>query len=359
MKKTNMITKLAIILATMSVIFTGCSQNNASQKTNQEVKKLTKIQYGFNVGTIMTPLIVIADKEGLFKKEGLDVDLINVGQGAMMAVDQGKIYGYPHGVGAGAQMASQKSNVVFFGGSMNAGSTYIARAGEGEKYKDLSYFKGKKMGVVRLIAADLGIKSHLMKAGVDPNKDVKYVELPDFATVMSAVKKGDVDIGSVSIQQGELAREQGLDIAFYSGEVAPDYVCCKQVGNAKYMKEHREVYVALMKAQIEAYKIFKKEPERVTKMLAQYSNQSEKFVYNVLFEPKVASNFKVTPDPYANKIREYYKDLEDAGLIKKGVNINDYIDVTIYQDALNKVIEENPNEPLYKEMLKTFKENNF
>lgn len=322
-------------------------------------KPLKKIQFGYNVGSIMSPLVVIADQAGLFKKEGLDVELINLGTEGPNAVNQGKVYGYPFGV-AGLQWVAKKGDVVFYGGTMNEGSTYITRP-ENEKLfnpKNLKAFKGKKVGVTRLSSADYSVREYIQAAGVDTNKEVTYIEFDSIPSIIEAVNKGAVDIGVTSLEQGLIAERRGLKIAFYTGEVAPDYVCCKQIGNRKLIKENRDVYVALLKAQIQAYKIYLQDHEKTIGYLMDYSNQTREFVISVLYEPNSFKHFIVTPDPYRNKLRAYYKLLENEGIVAKGVNIDNYVDITIYRDALNKVIKEFPKDPVYKKLLAEYPKNN-
>jgi len=73
-----------------------------------QAKDLKDISLGFNAGSIMDPLVIIADKAGYFKDEGLNVELINVGVDGPVAVNQGKVYAYPFGVG-GLQWVAKKA----------------------------------------------------------------------------------------------------------------------------------------------------------------------------------------------------------------------------------------------------------
>ena len=319
---------------------------------------LKRIQFGYNAGSIMAPLVVIADQAGLFKDEGLDVELVNLGTAdAPNAVNQGKVYGYPFGV-SGLQWVSKKGDIIFYGGTMNEGSTYVTKPENAAKFKDLKYFKGKKVGVLRLSTADYAVREHLQAAGVDTAKDVQYVELDSMPSIIEAVSKGSVDIGVLSIEQSLIAEKRGLKIAFYAGEIAPNYVCCKQIANKKLFKENRDVFIALQRAQIQAYKIYLEDREKTIGYLIDYSNQTREFVIDALYTPQSFKHFIVTPDPFKNKLKAYYKLLEKEGVVPKGVNLDDYVDTTLYKDALDQVARRFPTDPVYKKLLSDYPKNN-
>ena len=83
---------------------------------------------------------------------GLDVELINVGLEGPVAVNQGKVWGYPFGVG-GLQWAAKKGEVVFIGGTMNEGSAYVTKPENAAAFKDLKNFKGKRVGTLKVSTA--------------------------------------------------------------------------------------------------------------------------------------------------------------------------------------------------------------
>jgi len=322
-----------------------------------QAKDLKDISLGFNAGSIMDPLVVIADKAGYFKDEGLNVELINVGMDGPVAVNQGKVWAYPFGVG-GLQWVAKKGEVVFFGGTMNEGSAYVTKPENASLFKDLKNFKGKKVATLRLSTADHSVRIELKKIGLNPDTDIQYIEFDTFPSIIEALAKGTVDVGILSLESSQLAIKRGLAISFYAGEVAPNYVCCKQIANKKLLKEDRSAYVSLLKAQIRAYKVYLEDHDRTIKYLIDYSNQTKEFIVNVLYTPDAFAHFIVTPDPYRNKLKEYYKALEDEGVFAKGVNVDDYIDVSIYKDALDQIVKENPKDPVYAKLLADFPKNN-
>lgn len=320
-------------------------------------KPLKKIQFGYNAGSISSPFIVIADQAGLFKQEGLDVELLNLGSEGPNAVNQGKVYGYPFGT-AGLQWAAKNGNVIFFGGTRNEGSVYMAKPEIAKQLKNLKNFKGKKIGAPRLNSATYHVLEKLQEVGLNTKKDIEYVELDSFPIIIEALVKGNVDVGVIGTEQIQNAKKRGLEIVFQVGDLSPGFVCCKQIGNKKLIAENRDDYVALMRAEIQAYKIFLEDKEKTIKYLIEYSGQSREFIENVYYDPENSKHNIITPDPYKNKIVSYYNLLASEGILPKGVNIANYIDTTIYRDALNQLVKKYPKDVLYKKLLTNYPKNN-
>ena len=47
-------------------------------------------------------------------------------------------------------------------------------------------------------------------------------------------------------------------------------------------------------------------------------------------------------------IEKFYKSMVDIGYSTGSVNIDDYIDTSVFEDALNELLEEDPDNELYK-----------
>ena len=68
----------------------------------------------------------------------------------------------------------------------------------------------------------------------------------------------------------------------------------------------------------------------------------------------------VSLDPNKKKVSDFYDVMKANGDIDADTeyDINDYIDTSIYEDALEALIERGEHADLYEELLKEFEENN-
>ena len=110
-----------------------------------------------------------------------------------------------------------------------------------------------------------------------------------------------------------------------------------------------------MKAQIKAYKLLKTEPDKTVELLKNYIQVDEDVLYGQLYE---YGHLGINPNPAKDKFIDFYDSMVNIGYAKGSVNIADYIDTTIFEDAITQILEENPEDEIYKELYEEFKATN-
>ena len=71
--------------------------------------------------------------------------------------------------------------------------------------------------------------------------------------------------------------------------------------------------------------------------------------------------FESNPDPLKKGTLDFWNTMNAIGYLPeeaKNVDIHKHIDTTIYREALDIVLKRYPDDPIFKEMDKFFKENN-
>ena len=119
----------------------------------------------------------IAKDAGIFKKNGLDVELVefsNSGDG-IAAVRAGKLDAGAFGSLAPLIHVSQGADIRVIGGLMGGDQAVITRKENAGSVKKLSDLKGKKIATIRLGTADAIVRGGLKKEGIDWRKDVQCV----------------------------------------------------------------------------------------------------------------------------------------------------------------------------------------
>ena len=154
--------------------------------------KMTVGQAGINPGT---SLYFIAQKENLFAKHGLEVNIIAT---TTTAAVQGMLGGSLHltlGAGPAFVAATLEGAPPFavISSWVNVFPYYIVARKEIAKIPDL---KGKtgQVGATFGSAPDVALRFGLRKLGLNPEKDVKLVQMPrpDWINVIAQLEKGDV-----------------------------------------------------------------------------------------------------------------------------------------------------------------------
>ncbi|WGL53157.1 aliphatic sulfonate ABC transporter substrate-binding protein [Nocardioides sp. BP30] len=177
---------LAGAAASLALTLTACGSGGDSASGT------TKITFGYIGDFNGTSLLAVADKQGLWKKAGLDVDtkVFTDGPTQIQALGAGSLnYGY---IGPGAVWlpASGKAKIIAID-TLGGADRVIAQPG----ITSMADLKGKKIGVPAGTSGDMILGLALKKAGMT-DKDVDIVPM-DAATIVTAFDTGKIDAAGI------------------------------------------------------------------------------------------------------------------------------------------------------------------
>jgi NitT/TauT family transport system substrate-binding protein len=169
--------------------------------------------------------------------------------------------------------------------------------------------------------------------------------------------KGELDGAVVGALYGTPAQQRGLTLYKYIDEITGNFVCCRIIVPVDYAKANRDQYIGFLAAHIRAYKVFITDPERTIAIGRKYLPDVEEAVLRrELYEN---GHLGLHPDPESDRIRDYYQALIDIGYCQGPLErIKPFIDTSFYEEALNRVISQYPEDPFYQRMKIYFKEIN-
>ena len=268
----------------------------------------------------------------------------------------GKMDILPLGIIPSLSFIAKGADLVIYGGTIAEGSQGVTLPQNKNSYRKPADFKGKRIAVFRPETGHLIIKAKLREAGLDLKKDVTFVQLDGFQSIIEAVSKKAADIGFVNSGFGLIAQKKGLSVAFNIGLVAPNAVCCRQTTSRRTFEQKRAALVKFQIANLRAYKLMKEDPQKAVALLTAYSGQPEDYVKYCLY----ANVMVVTLDPAANRIKDFYRVMEKNGDLpdnpKKDISAN--IDVKIYSEALSEMTRRYPKDKNFQKMKQAFAANN-
>ncbi len=360
MKKKFFIAFFCLLLVlTASVLSAGCADNeeNGEQTEQNGTESAETLRVGMLGKDIKTACVILADSLGYFEEEGVNVEFekINSLPDGLTAVSMDKLDILPFGVIPSCSYISQGTDVVIFGGTISEGSEGVTR--DDVKYTELSDFAGKKIGCFRMETGHMVLKGLLREAGVD----AEFIYLESSQAIVEAVKKGEVDIGMVNSGYGYVAEQSGAYVAFQVGDFESDFPCCRQTTSRTAVSEKRDALVKFETALLRAYEVYLNDRETTIEALVEYSGQDEAYVEAIMYGTDSYDNAMiVSMDPNKKKVADFYEVMKANGDIDADTeyDINEYIDTTIYEDALKNLIERGENTDLYEELFKEFEENN-
>jgi NitT/TauT family transport system substrate-binding protein len=176
--------------------------------------------------------LYIAQRDGYFKKHGLDVKVITAAGGThVTAVVSGDAWGVIGGPESNA-MANKKNDdpIISVVNVVNRANVYLmakkGTAPQSDSPEDLKAFLQDK----KLIAGRHGGTPNLLtrylliKLGIDPDKDVRLLEPADSTAVVAMMEQGAADVGNGAEPQVSDGIAKGVwDEPFYKFHSLGDY----------------------------------------------------------------------------------------------------------------------------------------
>ncbi|MGY4109875.1 ABC transporter substrate-binding protein [Aeribacillus sp. SP014] len=334
------------------------SSEKAEEKDNEKTYEL-KVGYGSIYGA---PLADIAIDQGFFEEENLKVEMVPFQSSAdgLNALQAGKIdIGLTFGSTAPLNFIAQGSNFELIGGHMEGGHPIVVKEEHKDEYKTLQDFKGKTIGSIPLHTNDVYFKSELQKAGIDIHKDVKFVEFKTLSAILEAVKTGKIDVGVSGTAHLTKTLKLGLAPILWINDLDKNAACCRVTVRGEISDDQAIAYKKFMKALIKAERVKLESPEKnLEASLDRFKNLPKEQINEIVNEPHLINsadpNKKETLEVWERMIKIGYVKEEDA----KKIDVNSHLNLTFYEQALDELIKENPNDEYYKKVLERFKKQN-
>lgn len=331
------------------------NSTNLSQNMNTLSSEVKTVRHGY-LPSNGDALIFVAKEEGFWTEEGLNVELYQFTKGpeAYNSLFGDKLDTVGAGTGAPATYIAKGAAITIIGGLMSEGQFVVAKPENSEELSDLNNWKGKKIATIAMSSGDLIYRAALTEAGVDWKNDVTFLELGSPDAILETVKSGKADGGIMWIPFEILAQKQGLSVASYSYQYYDNHPCCRIALKTDTLNEDRDTYVKFEKGLIRAYKFFSENQNESVDDIQKYVNVDK----DVIRQSTWNNYFYASPDPNKNGVVEYYQQMKDSGYIDTEVKIEDHIDSTVYKQALDELIKENPDDSFYQNLLSEYQEMN-
>ena len=246
-------------------------------------------------------LLFIADDQGYLKENGLDVDIRNYPSSAdaVSALVAGDI--------VGAQPSASTFDGLLDRGVAVKAIGIISRNPHDEKtvgvteIKAPADLKGKKVGVVGGTSSEFQMGRYLAQGGLTMN-DVEVVKA-DPPELVAALGRGDIQAFDIWEPFPTNAMQlMGDKIHVLSDSDALGVTgALYQAMSAKFLSDHPQAGVGLMKAYLQAEAFLKANPQKAIEIIARYSNLGvddttpvvQKADYHVVVDPKMLSEMQL------------------------------------------------------------------
>ena len=254
-------TKLIVLIAAACLAVAMSASDAVSQQK--------KVRMGISALSAVYTTSYIAKDTGLFKKHGLDVELILIDTGPTV-----------HALIAGdLQVAGVGGSRVISSAVEGSGLRLLAATNNRMPYKLIvpagvrtpSQLMGKKVGVGAFGGLDdTAMRFALRQLGLDPNKDVTVIVAGGKATRLAGLTQGAIAAAVIDPPYTLDAKKLGLNFLFDFLESGPKTVYGTVSAKDSYLQQNPEVFRNLLKSHIEAVQFYKTHKPESIKIMAKY-----------------------------------------------------------------------------------------
>lgn len=306
--------------------------------------QVTRIKVGYSSIGVGQSLVWVTKEAGLFKENGLDVQLIFIGSSSLLtqAVIAGDV---PIAIMSGTAAISSQlagSDVIMAASTKkDPAQAFLVTA---KSISQPAQLKGKKLAVSRLGASsDFILRLILKKLGLTPEKDVAIIQIGSSPVRMAALANGTADGTALTFEEMMVARKMGFNVLLNLTELGVESLNSDVVTTRRFMRESRDTVQRFIKAMIKGVSFFGANKKFSMDVISRYtkSNDAEKIEYGYDFAAKI---FLKKPYPPMKGIQLALEEIGERNPAAKNANPEQFIDISIvkeldqngYIDALYK-----------------------
>jgi NitT/TauT family transport system substrate-binding protein len=237
----------------------------ASSATAQQ-----KVRLNWGAISGVMSAIWVAQEEGLFKKHGLDIELIHIASTsrAIQSMLSGEIQYTTADALNSIQAVGAGADVVMFCEGINRFVFSIMARPEIRRLADL---KGKKIGITRIgSSTHTAVQFAINKAGLAPT-DVSLLQLGEVPNILTTLLAGQIDAGALSPPTNSRAKKAGLFEVLNLGTDGPEYPSTVIASTKAYVKANPENTRRMVRALGEGLHIFKSNKAAGVRAIKKYS----------------------------------------------------------------------------------------
>jgi NitT/TauT family transport system substrate-binding protein len=317
-----MVRSIALYLFLISLAFTSGALHAQSRVTASYPGIA-----GFNI-----PFWVALDM-GEFKKAGLEVDpvLISGGSKSMQALLSGGLdFAHVSG-GVPVQASLSGAEVVIIATPSNSMSGGVIAAKDVKTYNDL---RGKKIGIASFGGNnDIGLRFALKKNGLNPDRDVTFLQLGGEKNRLTALERGAISATIMSPPGLFVAEAQGYSRLGDMITMGMRYPELSIIVRKRDMKERRDGVRRYLRAYVDSVRLMKSNREATLRVIEKYihvGSKAEALKTYDYFVRSISDTLRTERDG----ISEFLATLEPklAGAAKRSPN--EFIDESALEEVL-------------------------
>jgi NitT/TauT family transport system substrate-binding protein len=216
-----------------------------------------KMRMGLSSVSALHSAVWVAEQKGLFRKHGVDVEVIVTGQGgtAVSALLANDIQTASSAGDALVNAALHGGDTVMIAGVINKGLQRIMVRPEIKTPADL---KGKKVGVTRIGAVSHSVLLMMLKRWNMGPTDVQVMQVGSSPNMLASLDRGGIDAAVLTIPSMFVAEDRGYKVLIDLADTDIYYLHTMIASTRSYIKANRDKVIRYLKGYLEGIAYFKR-----------------------------------------------------------------------------------------------------
>ena len=238
-----------------------------------------KMRLGLSSVSALHSAVWIAEQKGLFRKHGIDAEVIVVGQGGTAGISALLANDIQMTSSAGDSLvnaALHGGETVMIAGVVNKGLQRIMTRPE---IKSPAELKGKRVGVTRIGAVSHSVLLMILRRWNMSPTDVQVMQVGTSPNMLASLDKGGLDAAVITIPSMFVAEDRGYKVLLDLADTDIYYLQTMLATTRSHIRANRDKVSRFLKGYLEGIAFFKqnrKESLEVVKKKLRISTEQER-----------------------------------------------------------------------------------
>lgn len=301
-------------------------------ESNAQTPALEKLRVTYSALGGSQASVWIPYEAGIFRKHGLDVELLYVAGGgrAGQVVQSGEV---PIGVFTGGAVINANlagGDLAVIASSMNVMTFVVMARPEIKRLEDL---KGKKIGVSRFgSATDFGLRYAEEKWPVKRQRDFAVLQLGGVTDVFNALRAGSLDAAVINAELAILGRREGYRELADISKLGINFPTSSIVTTRSFIKRNENTVRKFVRAFVEGVHFGKTQRAATIKIMQKYLRSSDASMFDELYEMYIVRNIPRIPRPSPESLKTVIDQMAETDPRVTNLKPEQFIDARFFQE---------------------------
>jgi NitT/TauT family transport system substrate-binding protein len=312
-------------LTLLLTLFTLVSELQA--QTSLEKLRLAYSAIGGSQASVWIPY-----EAGIFRKNGLDVELLYIGGGgrAAQVVQSGEV---PIGVLTGGAVINSNlagGDLVIIGSSMNVMTFVLMARPEIRRVEDL---KNKKIGITRFgSATDFALRYVEEQRRFKRQRDFALLQLGGMPELLSALRAGAVDAAVINAEVAIRARREGFRELADISKMGLSFPTSSIVTTRSFIKRNENTVRKFTRGFVEGVHYGKTQRAFGIEILKKYLRNDDAALLEDLYEMYILQNIPRIPRPSPEAVKTVLDQMAETDPRVANLRPEQFIDARFFQE---------------------------